>query len=329
MYSVSDSCDGCHSACSFPTSSLSFPLAAAQIPLWFWLQSTTLPGLGRSCHTDGFGGAEERAALRNPALTALWGVEGPTCPLQIPVHLFALHVLTDIFLNKTRVWCVKRHEDHSSCNPAGPSPELLCSCAVIFAPPRPMAWPKIWAIYQARGLKKLRQELPSNDVNGSGSTGEVWGGYTFSFHILTFFLTSPSYLGTVLFTWLKPHPHFQKYTFTLRCAQSGKHQYLFICESFWFCSLLATPFLLIRCFPLLSFSSPAHLSDPCLFIFLISVNLHLLCSHLGELTTAGFLPPLQLLYLLSLIAVGLSHHTISMLAQPASQQEPRTHPSWA
>lgn len=126
MYSGSD---GCHSACSFSTSSLSFPLAAAQIPLWSRLQGTTPPGPGWPCHTGGFGGAEERAALRNPALTALWGAEGPTCPLQTPTHLFVLHVLTDVFLNKTRVSCVKRHEDCRSipwvalqlrCHPCSP-----------------------------------------------------------------------------------------------------------------------------------------------------------------------------------------------------------------
>lgn len=111
-----------------------------------------------------------------------------------------------------------------------------------------------------------------------------------SIYILTFFLTSPSYLGAVLFTLLKPHPHFQKYIFTLPCAQSGKHQYFLICESFSFCSLLATPFLLIRSFPLLSFSSPTHLSDPCLFIsFLLTCTYSVLIWE--SLLMQGFSHP--------------------------------------
>ena len=70
---------------------------------------------------------------------------------------------------------------------------------------------------------------------------------------------------------------------------SGKHQYFFTCESFCFCSLIDTP-LLLRSFPLLSFflsHSPFGLIY--LFILFLLTCTCSLSTHLGELTTAGFL----------------------------------------
>lgn len=60
----------------------------------------------------------------------------------------------------------------------------------------------------------------------------------------------------------------------------------------WEFLVLFPPLLLIRSFPLLSFSYPTHLLDPCLFIYLFSVNLPLaLCLSRGVHYCRVSIPP--------------------------------------
>ena len=184
MCFVSNGWWGCHCAHSFSVPSLSFPLTAVRVPVLSWLWSTP-PRTGKRSQTLPWSPERPCAQLSARCGEAVL----PDGDRSLP-FCFACSKKQKS-LNKPRGWWLNRREDGSARNPAGPCLEDLGSCAAIFAPAPSanMAWSEIQAIYQARGLKPLRSELPSCDVNRFENTGEGWGSYFFNFHILTVLTT--------------------------------------------------------------------------------------------------------------------------------------------